>query len=107
MPITCISPTTVAPTCVSASVVAPTCVNPVVLAGEFHLFNPDDIEVSFDDLYTLAPGVHVFTIRNTGEGRLDIGFITIDDPTYLVTQPVDNTLESGEETTFTITAPTP
>lgn len=91
--------------CITANSVTSACVLATSLGAEIHLFDEDDVEIQADDILNLSPGVHTFTIRNLGTGRLHVDEITINDPTFSVTQPVDRDLQPGDETTFTVTIP--
>lgn len=105
MAISCITATAVTPTCTEPVAVTPTCISATVLGPNMVITDSLGNVVSFAAVLGLALGVHVFTISNSGEGRLHILEITIDDATFSVTQPADRDLEPGETTTFSVTVP--
>lgn len=114
----CILTTNVTASCAGASSVSADCVNTtnasvsciipivvppvVVLLPEMHVYDSEDNEVTLDAALVLPVGINTFRIVNTGPGTLTIGTITSDDLLFVVTQPEQTSIETDEETTFTI-----
>lgn len=102
--------TNLMPTCLTATPVEGTCLTALRIPSnpELSLFLVvDDVEtpITFEEIVELAVGTHTFLIRNTGEGTLELGTITVDDETFIVTQPADVSLSANESTTFTVEIP--
>jgi hypothetical protein len=113
MPVTCQPASAVGATCKSATVAAATCKTatnvlstaqtPFLYAPLLTLLDHLGATVSYDDIYTLYPGVYVFTIRNDGNQDLRLYEITSSDPTIVVSAPGSYVLAPGATTTFTVT----
>lgn len=100
---TCKSATVAASTCKTATGVASTGQTPFLYTPLLTLLDHLGAVVSYDDIYTLYPGVYIFTIRNDGNQNLRLYSIVSSDPTITVSAPGSYLLAPGSTTTFTVT----